>query len=212
MGNTRPETRGDGQPGREPHGDDPRGHKVHHEETGGEESRGEETGGDESRSERPRGDQTRGAADVASVSEQGRVIDRVATPDEHASLAATVGWQGHFDDHLRAASLDASIAGAVYMLTDGTVVGMARAVGDGLQYAYIQDVIVHPDHGDQGIATRLVERLLELLRPDPPAELFVGLFASYDARGVYESLGFTAAEATGMYQRISGGVDRQSPC
>lgn len=203
MGNTRREVPDDGRHshshsqsqsqsqsrgrGRAPHGDDARCHSVQNDETSG-------------------------AEESATMTERGRVIDRVATPDEHAYLAATVGWQGHFDDHLRAASLAASIAGVVYTLADGTVVGMARAVGDGLQYAYIQDVIVRPDHGDHGIATRLVERLLELLRPDPPAELFVGLFASDDARGVYESLGFTTAEATGMYQRMSGEEERRHLC
>lgn len=132
----------------------------------------------------------------------GRIIDRVATPAEHAALAAAVGWQAHFDDHLRAASLAASLAGVVYA-TDGGIVGMARAVGDGLQYAYVQDVIVHPDHDGEGIATSLVERLIELLRPAPGAELFVGLFASDEAVGVYESLGFAREGAIGMHRRLS---------
>ncbi len=135
----------------------------------------------------------------------GRVLARVATPDEHAGLAAAVGWQAHFDDHLRAASLSASIAGVVYVDPDDGVVGMARAVGDGLQYAYIQDVIVHPDHDGNGIATALVKHLVELLHPAPGTEMFIGLFASDEAVGVYESLGFTSSGALGMHQRVSGG-------
>ncbi|MBK0419026.1 GNAT family N-acetyltransferase [Leucobacter sp. CSA1] len=134
----------------------------------------------------------------------GRIIDRVATPEEHARLAAAVGWQSHFDNHLRAASLAASIAGVVYVDDEGDTVGMARAVGDGLQYAYIQDVIVEPEHSDEGIATALVARLVDLLRPDPGAEIFIGLFASEEAVGVYESLGFSSKEALGMHQRVSG--------
>lgn len=134
----------------------------------------------------------------------GRVVDRVATPAEHASLARSVGWQSHFDDELRAASLDASIAGVVYVDDRAGVVGMARAVGDGLQYAYIQDVIVHPDHSGEGIATVLVERLLELLRPIPGTELFIGLFASDEAKPIYESLDFSTEGATGMFRRVSG--------
>ncbi len=134
----------------------------------------------------------------------GRILDRVATPEEHATLAAAVGWQSHFDDHLRAASLAASLAGVVFQDDTGTVVGMARAVGDGLQYAYIQDVIVHPDHEGEGVATALVERLVELLRPLPGAEIFIGLFASEEAVGVYESLGFGAEGALGMHRSLSG--------
>ncbi|MGK0715848.1 GNAT family N-acetyltransferase [Leucobacter sp. W1153] len=131
------------------------------------------------------------------------VVDRVATPTEHARLAASVGWQSHFDDHLRTASLSASLAGVVFIDEIDGAVGMARAVGDGWQYAYIQDVIVHPDYEGQGIATKLVERLVELLRPQGKAELFLGLFASEEAVSVYESLGFQSTGAIGMHQRIS---------
>jgi len=131
-----------------------------------------------------------------------QVVDRVPTPAEHAALAAAVGWHDHFDEHLRAASLRASLAGVVCLDADGRAVGMARAVGDGLQYAYIQDVIVHPEHADRGIATTLVRRLLQLLRPTTDAELFVGLFASEDAVGVYESLGFDTRGATGMHRSL----------
>lgn len=135
----------------------------------------------------------------------GRILDRVATPTEHAALAAAVGWQSHFDDHLRAASLEASIAGVVYVDEEAGTVGMARAVGDGLQYAYIQDVIVHPEHEGEGIASALAKRLVELLRPRPGEEIFLGLFASDEAVGVYESLGFTSEGALGMHQSLSGG-------
>jgi ribosomal protein S18 acetylase RimI-like enzyme len=131
----------------------------------------------------------------------GQVVDRVATTTEHAALARSVGWQGHFDDHVIAASLEASIAGVVYEDFEHGVIGMARAVGDGLQYAYVQDVIVHPDHNGRGIATKLMTRLLELLQPKPGAELFIGLFASDEAKELYASLGFSTDGATGMFLR-----------
>ncbi|WP_058594549.1 GNAT family N-acetyltransferase [Leucobacter chromiiresistens] len=133
-----------------------------------------------------------------------RILDRVPSAAEHAALAAAVGWQSHFDEEVRAASLRASLAGVVCVDASGEVVGMARAVGDGLQYAYVQDVIVHPEHEGSGIATRMVERLLELLQPEGDVELFVGLFASDAAVGVYESLGFTAEDAVGMHRRLRG--------
>ncbi|MFD5600178.1 GNAT family N-acetyltransferase [Leucobacter sp. NPDC058333] len=85
-----------------------------------------------------------------------RIEDRVATAPEHAALAAAVGRESHFDDEVRAASLRASLAGVVCVDETGTPVGMARAVGDGLQYAYVQDVIVDPRVEGEGIATALV--------------------------------------------------------
>lgn len=66
----------------------------------------------------------------------GAILDRVATAAEHARLAASVGWEAHFDDEVRAASLTASLAGAVYVDENGMVVGMARAVGDGRGTSY----------------------------------------------------------------------------
>ena len=133
-----------------------------------------------------------------------RILDRLPTAAEHARLAASVGWDSHFDDEVRSASLAASLAGVVGVDDSGRVVGMARAVGDGMQYAYVQDVVVDPAHDGQGVATRMVERLLSLLRPDGDIELFVGLFASDEAVGVYESLGFASGDATGMHQRLRG--------
>lgn len=132
-----------------------------------------------------------------------RIIDRVATPEEHLQLAAAVNWQSHFDDRLRAASLAASLAGVVCVDEDGRAIGMARAVGDGFQYAYIQDVIVHPEHDGEGIATELVTRLVELLTV-PGAEVFIGLFASEEAVDLYDSLGFTTEGALGMHRRVGG--------
>ncbi|MEJ6490374.1 GNAT family N-acetyltransferase [Leucobacter sp. USCH14] len=133
-----------------------------------------------------------------------RILDRVPTTAEHAALAASVGWQSHFDDEVRAASLNASLAGVVCVDDRDVVVGMARAVGDGLQYAYVQDVIVDPAHEGEGIATQMVDRLISLLRPEGDVELFVGLFASDAAVGVYESLGFTSADAVGMHRKLHG--------
>ena len=131
------------------------------------------------------------------------ILDRVATPEEHAELARAVGWESHFDDRLRADALAASVAGVVCIDDEGTVIGAARVVGDGLQYAYVQDVMVRPAYTDEGVATAMVERQLQLLRPGPGSEIFVGLFASEAAVGVYESLGFTSEGAVGMHRRIA---------
>lgn len=127
-----------------------------------------------------------------------RLCDRLPTAAEHAALAASVGWSDHFDDEVMAKSLERSLCGVVCLDGD-EVVGMARLVGDGVQYAYVQDVIVRPSHSDQGIASIMVERLLERLREESTGEIFVGLFSSDEAIGVYESLGFSAEGALGMH-------------
>ena len=82
----------------------------------------------------------------------------------------------------------------------------ARLVGDGLRYCYLQDVLVDPEFSDQGIASTLVERLLAWIASQGSAEVFVGLFSSPEAEGVYESLGFAASsDMTGMHRWVRPG-------
>ena len=109
-------------------------------------------------------------------------------------------WLDHYDWPSMGRALTHSIAGVVAVDGD-RVVGAARLVGDGVRYFYVQDVLVEPDHTDEGIASRMVQRLLDVAHETAPAEPFIGLFSSPDARGVYESLGFRADDTmTGMHR------------
>ncbi|MCR8671951.1 GNAT family N-acetyltransferase [Agrococcus sp. HG114] len=118
--------------------------------------------------------------------------DRVPTAEEQREVAEAVGWLDHFDWASIDRSLERSLHGVV--VTDGgRAVGVGRLVGDGVRYWYVQDVMVDPSHSEQGIATRIVERLLDHVREHAPAEAVVGLFSSPEAVSVYEELGFTAA-------------------
>ena len=136
------------------------------------------------------------------------IEDRVPTPAEQRAIAESVGWDDHFDWASLPAALAGSLHGAV-AIEDGVAVGVARLVGDGVRYFYLQDVMVRPEAADQGIASQLVERLLAWVRAQAPAEAIVGLFASPEAVGVYEELGFTAADADplGMTLRVDGHAD-----
>ena len=127
------------------------------------------------------------------------IDDRVPTPAEHRALMAAVGWEDHIDDDVRGRSLDGSLRGAVATF-DGTAVGMARLVGDGAHYFYVQDVVVHPDHADSGLGSQLTQRLLDWINSTVGSGAFVGLFASPEAEGLYESLGFVTADMTGMHR------------
>lgn len=119
--------------------------------------------------------------------------DRVPTVDEQRAVATSVGWGEHFDWASIGASLVGSLHGVVALDGD-EVVGVGRLVGDGVRYFYVQDVMVRPEASDEGIASRIVERLLEWARSQAPADAVVGLFASPEAVGVYEGLGFAAAD------------------
>jgi spermidine synthase len=83
---------------------------------------------------------------------------------EVLALYRAAGWFAQDDP---APQLDAMIANsfAVSAAFDpaGRLLGMARALSDGVSDAYILDVVVRPDHRRQGIGRRLVSALAEHL-------------------------------------------------
>lgn len=80
------------------------------------------------------------------------------------ALYRAAGWFGPSDP---APELDAMIANsfAVSAAFDpaGRLVGMARALSDGVSDAYILDVVVDPAHRSRGIGRMIVSRLAEHL-------------------------------------------------
>ncbi|MFC7431675.1 MULTISPECIES: GNAT family N-acetyltransferase [unclassified Agrococcus] len=119
--------------------------------------------------------------------------ERPPTVSELERVAEAVGWLDHFDWSVIGAGLARSLHGVVAIDGD-EVVGVGRLVGDGVRYAYVQDVMVRPDATDEGVATSIVERLLAWVDAQPGDAKVVGLFASPEAVGVYESLGFSRAD------------------
>ena len=83
---------------------------------------------------------------------------------EVLALDRAAGWFAQDDP---APQLDAMIANsfAVSAAFDpsGRLLGMARALSDGVSDAYILDVVVRPDHRRQGIGRRLVSTLANYL-------------------------------------------------
>ena len=128
-----------------------------------------------------------------------RIEQRLPSVDEFRALAESVYWVDHFDWPIMGAALEASLC-AVVAIADDRVVGAARVVGDGVRYFYRQDVMVNPARSDEGIATQLTEALLHWVDSAAATKAFVGLFASPDAEGVYDELGFTTDEMTGMHR------------
>ena len=80
------------------------------------------------------------------------------------ALYRAAGWFGPSDP---APELDAMIANsfAVAAAFDaaGRLVGMARALSDGVSDAYILDVVVDPAHRSQGVGRAIVKRLTDHL-------------------------------------------------
>ena len=104
-------------------------------------------------------------------------------------LYAKVGWSAYANDP---DSLVRAVEQSSYVVSardsNGTLVGLARAVSDDVSICYLQDILVSSDHQRSGIGRALVERVLEryvhvrqkvLLTDNEPGQ-----------RAFYESIGF----------------------
>ena len=83
------------------------------------------------------------------------------------------------------------------------VVGMGRAVGDGLSYQIV-DVAVESAHQGRGLGKTIMTELMRQLRLLAPAEAYVSLIADGEAHRLYAQFGFepTAPASIGMAQWI----------
>ena len=71
---------------------------------------------------------------------------------------------------------------------DCRIIGMGRAISDGVSDAYIQDVTVDAAYRGQGIGTKIIRKLVGRLREDGVA--WIGLIAERNSHDFYRPLGF----------------------
>jgi len=76
----------------------------------------------------------------------------------------------------------------VLAVAEDEIIGMGRAISDGINDAYIQDVTVLPGFQGQGIGTGIVEEILKRLRAD--GLQWIGLIAGSHSHPFYRKLGF----------------------
>jgi GNAT superfamily N-acetyltransferase len=75
---------------------------------------------------------------------------------------------------------------------EGSMVGLARAVSDGVALAYLADVYVLPEHRGRGLGTELVRQMIEL----GPGRQFRWLLHTDDAHELYARFGFREPDGT----------------
>jgi ribosomal protein S18 acetylase RimI-like enzyme len=98
-------------------------------------------------------------------------------------------WQPHDDD--RKCLIPRMIIGSqcfVIAMDGDTIVGMGRALSDGISDAYIQDLTVKKDRRNQGIGRKILLALLERLRADGIS--WIGLIAEPGSCDLYSHAGF----------------------
>jgi GNAT superfamily N-acetyltransferase len=97
------------------------------------------------------------------------------------------------------ADLDAQFDSAwrvvgAYDSDSGEQIGFARAVSDGVGFAYLADVYVRSEHSGQGIG----KRMLSLMIDEGPGADFRWVLFTRDAHTLYEGFGFAAPDETAM--------------
>ena len=97
------------------------------------------------------------------------------------------------------ADVEAQIDGAwrvvgVYEASTGSQIGFARAVSDGVNDAYLADVIVDRSARGRGAGKLLVQHMVD----DGPGAQFRWTLFTADAHGLYARFGFVSPDATAM--------------
>lgn len=107
-------------------------------------------------------------------------------------LYESVGWTNYVNraDRLKDAYDNSLLTLAAY--DADTVVGLIRAVGDGVSIVFIQDLLVLPTYQRQGIGTSLIQALLEKYKDVYQIELLTD--NTEKNRAFYESLHMEAAD------------------
>lgn len=84
-----------------------------------------------------------------------------------------------------------------YDATTGAQLGYARAVSDGVSFAYLADVIVDPGSRGAGIGKAVVAAMIDR----GPGRDFRWTLFTQDAHELYRRFGFTEPDATAMVRR-----------
>ncbi|MCX5839399.1 MAG: GNAT family N-acetyltransferase [Deltaproteobacteria bacterium] len=126
------------------------------------------------------------------------VTIRVPTENQIREIAglyrAQGWWQGGDDESPQL--IPRLITGShcfVVALEGEDIVGMGRAISDGVSDAYIQDLTVRSDYRNQGIGRRILQTLLERLHAD--GLHWIGLIAEPGSDGLYRWAGFQEMSA-----------------
>lgn len=110
------------------------------------------------------------------------------TTAEFLSLRAKVGWQG-IADNIVQASLNNSLFHVVIYQNE-QLVGMARVVGDGAMYFYIQDVVVDPAYQGFGVGAALMGKIESYLSTAANKGATIGLLAAQGKEAFYARYGY----------------------
>ena len=125
-------------------------------------------------------------------------IEKKPSAQEYSSLKEAVGWGREPDSIVEEMFENTLYSVCAY---DGEkIIGFARIVGDGMLFAYIQDVMVLPEYQGRHIGSVLMEYIMgEISRRtaiSPNIRTYLG--ASVGKEDFYRRFGFVTREELGL--------------
>ena len=116
----------------------------------------------------------------------------------HRWLSTDAYWALGRSRDVVARSIEHSLNVGAY--DDGRLVAYARLVTDHATFAWLCDVYVDPAHRGRGLATWVVDAVVEDADRDGVGQL---VLATRDAHAVYRRSGFVAVEGSGRWMEIN---------
>lgn len=107
---------------------------------------------------------------------------------EFSELRAKVGW-GNIDLYMAQQSLDNSLF-HVIALHKNNLIGMARVVGDGIMYFYIQDLVIEPQFQNKGIGKTLMLEVEKYLTKSAKKGATIALLSAQGKESFYDRFGY----------------------
>lgn len=122
--------------------------------------------------------------------------ERPIHPQGVVDLFREEGWWPNRTTSITAAMLEGSLAVGAWR--GERLIGFARAITDGVERAYVEDVVVARAERHSGIGAQLIEALMKQLADVPT----VSLFCTADLVSFYEVGGFHHTRQVVMHRSI----------
>ena len=115
--------------------------------------------------------------------------DTLPDTKDYWDLFQTTGWNDEYNftqQDLEKAIKNSWYSNSIY--DSNKLIGFGRVIADGVHHALIVDLIIHPDYQDQGLGSKLLDRLVTKCTNSKIRD--IQLFAAKDKFEFYEKFGF----------------------
>jgi len=117
-----------------------------------------------------------------------QVAAQAPAVEEYLKLRERVGWTS-----ITADLATSALANSLYHVTireQERLIAMARVVGDGALFFYLQDVVVDPEYQNSGVGHTLMESVENYLAKIAESGATIGLFAAVGNEDFYSRYGY----------------------